>query len=372
MWVETKGIGDERLLHCEDGVLPPREVIEGFISRGFGLQFAVRPGQAFDLAGLTPWLPDLRYLYLPLHAHIRNTRLLQEASSLRTLQIGGNIDEPVDLSDLPALRMFRGNISLELVSVLRNPHLTKVFTEGTLPPGALTIESPLRLLSHVSVGDREFPTFTQPGAMSGLTWARAERLDARQLAGFENLKYVRVQFCKELTNVHAFEQLPSTAWIQLADCVVPEGLAALPQTLQDVDVEGVRDRSVTDEWERAARERGWRLWWKKPRASRGRNGLFSAKKAEDGEGWSVLETDFTWLTDAMPELEVDAYAVEDLLTRMVEAQGDSLHLSEPEFDSEHDMFAVYFADAKSARAFAKAARTLAADPDAIKNLLADS
>jgi hypothetical protein len=159
--------------------------------------------QEFDLTAVASAIPDLVDLTIWDGARVTGLEALENARSLRDLNIRIRGSEPVDLSALPVLESAQV-MGHHLLSVCRNPNLRVLSLELTRASLRPIIEAPVHTL-HLTARHAGvlLEGVQHPDEVRRLSLWKARDVDLSILARFPNLEYVSLYWCNGITGIES-------------------------------------------------------------------------------------------------------------------------------------------------------------------------
>lgn len=330
---------------------------------GVFVQGSATRAHVFSLGFLEPVIEILPSLGIEAADTIVDTGILRRATSLSTLRWVGRSGEPVDVSNLPLLVGFSGEISKITRSVLENPALTRLVTFGAVPAAARRISGALAEFSHT--GARRWgvlPEFASPEALVSFTRFFVDEFDLEQLVQFPQLREIDIAHAA-LTGIGALTPLQHLEFFRVRYSASGEGWESMPTPARGglVDVEPRPSESLLDLLRQRDR---WQVYVPEPIT--GQYAPFTVEALDeevmDG-GWTwglfLSESEFgsiTSSTEARDRGGLSGWEIEQMVENLVDELRDEGKSIDAFFDSESGFFAVYFQNESDANVVAEVTR----------------
>lgn len=330
---------------------------------GVFVQGSASRAHVFSLGFLEPVIEILPSLGIEAADTIVDTGILRRATSLSTLRWVGRSGEPVDVSNLPLLVGFSGEISKITRSVLENPALTRLVTFGAVPAAARRISGVLTEFSHT--GARRWgvlPEFASPEALISFTRFFVDDFDLEQLVQFPQLREIDIAHAA-LTGIGALTSLQHLEFFRVRYSASGDGWESMPTPARGglVDVEPRPSESLLDLLRQRDR---WQVYMPEPIT--GPYAPFTVEALDeevmDG-GWTwglfLSESEFgsiTSSTEARDRGGLSGWEIEQMVENLVDELRDEGKSIDAFFDSESGFFAVYFQNESDANVVAEVAR----------------
>lgn len=311
-----------------------------------------------SLARLAPLIPELRDLQLATANRITGLDVLSGARNLRSFEFTvGQCADVLDLSLLPRLEEFRGDIKRGVSSVLRNPGLRFLQVWGAIPKSFARVTAPVEYFEQE--GGRSqitLPEFAHPEAIRRLERRGPAQFDLGQLSAMTNLTELEVTSCNEVSALSVLSELPKLSKLRFKGVGTGEPWDLVPALSWAflIDLSPYPSSEVVARWRAAG-------WIVPDDAYSSDAEEIVVDDAGDGESWGVFMSRFESLAASVDELEGTVAGGRHgellVLSAVAElrAQGATL---DPEPDSEGDSTAVYFPTREQAEQVATLARTI--------------
>ena len=191
----------------------------------------------FDLRWLGDALARFRSItfasHMPLPRNVRvdtayvGIQALRGARALERLQVGVGLAEPVDLSELPNLRVVHcaGDFAL---SAARNMHVRDLYVEVSKLPSGFRVEPPLeRLVIYAGKSMRDLSFVQNASSVRELAIGEAATFDVSSLSGFTSLRRLTFDGCKDLTGMSVLRSLSKLEFLEIVGARTVEGAETL-------------------------------------------------------------------------------------------------------------------------------------------------
>jgi hypothetical protein len=236
-----------------DGVLPVDGEWAKIRAEGSGVNVVRLPEASSTLAPLREQLPWLSHLAIN-SSTCRDLALLETATNLRWLAVGGDVSVGSTITGLQQLEFFGGPVDA-FPGILDHSSLRELRFDwpGARPPSVgapattISIQNARRL--------RDVPDARHSTALRSLTVHGARVLSLRALARYVRLESLTLDHCAEVTEVATLGRLPLLNRLVLEDCPRLDLIAELDKLSAEVQVIGrnpfpksFRDRVRADKW----------------------------------------------------------------------------------------------------------------------------
>lgn len=327
---------------------------------GIFLQGSVSHSHEFSLGFLEPVIEILPSLGIEAADRIVDTGILERATSLSTFRWVGRSGEPVDLSKLPLLSGFSGEISKITRSVLENPALTRLETFGPVPVAARRIAGPLTHFEHT--GARRWgvlPEFASPEALISFTRFFVDDFDLAQLTQFPQLRQIDISDAA-LRGMDALASLQHLEFFRIRNSSSSDGWESMPTPMRGGLVE-VEPRPSEALLSLLRERRYWHVYMAEPIT--GPYAPFTVDAVDedvmdDGWPWGLYLSDFEAIISSSDVHDRGGHSgrsMEPLVEMLIAELRDAGTHIDALFDSESDFFAVYFHSESDARIVAELA-----------------
>lgn len=189
-----------------DGNIPTIDEMRLVCRKALEARLVNIPAQHRGLNFLLKLRPYVRKLGIA-DALVTDASVVAKLSDLRELDLEVDQRVPVDLSTLPRLESFSGNLR-NFESALVLPSLKHLYLRSVARGRLAPVEAPLRTLEMIDVGalDR-LPVLSHPLLLRSLSLQGVKSLSLRGISRLEKLKTLEIAECKNLRDVDELTSL---------------------------------------------------------------------------------------------------------------------------------------------------------------------
>lgn len=210
------------------GCVPTAEEIAEVRRRGLAVNLVEPPPEHRGLEFLEEFSPFLRSLSLASAARLDLSRILG-LTELRRLSLSLTFSEPLDLTQLPNLTWFGGDLE-NFESVLKVPTLESLHLQRVVDGDLRRINAPLKELELVDpVHLPQLPELAHPDRLLKLTIIGSRDVNLEGLARCRSLTRVDLRQCRAVVGLTELLSIPSLRFLVLDSCGTLEPQESLLQ-----------------------------------------------------------------------------------------------------------------------------------------------